>query len=217
MKILLLEDELMLQSSIREYFEEFSYNCTVATNGKEALGLIESEDFALLILDINVPAINGLKLVELLNKKGYNNRVIFISAMRDIETIAKAFDVGAADYIKKPFHLKELKIRVDKILQELNNNKDIVAFSKYYRYNPNSKKLFYKKQEQLLTKKHLDIIDCLCKNLNTIVTLDTIREYAWQSPVSDATIRSEISRLRKKLKDDFIKNYKGIGYRIDRY
>jgi DNA-binding winged helix-turn-helix (wHTH) protein len=78
--------------------------------------------------------------------------------------------------------------------------------------------LLYNKNIQHLTKKQNDIIDCLCTNIGTIISVDILRQYVWNyEPVSDATIRTEISRLRKVLKEDFIQNHKGIGYKIDRF
>jgi len=218
MKIFLLEDELMLQHSIAEYLENIGHICISSASGKEALNTISKESFDLLILDINVPDINGLDLVLELNKQDINSKILFISALNDIETIEKAYNCGAKDYIKKPFHLKELALRLQRVIESIADCKSAhIILSKNYSFSLEEKKLFFQTKEEILTKRHLDIIDCLCKNLNHIVTLDVIREYVWQSDVSDATIRSEISRLRKKLKEEFISNHKGIGYRVNRY
>jgi len=218
MKIFLLEDELMLQQSIAEYLEDIGHICISSASGQEALEIISNNSFDLLILDINVPDINGLELIEQLNQKEIDVKTLFISALNDIETIEKAYNCGAKDYIKKPFHLKELALRLQRVVESMADSKSShIILSKNYSFSLEENKLFFKDKEELLTKRHLDIINCLCKNLNHIVTIDTIREYVWQSAVSDATIRSEISRLRKKLKEDFINNHKGIGYRVDRY
>ena len=141
MKILLLEDELMLQSSICEYLETMKYKVNCFSDGKIAQEDLNKQDYDLLILDINVPNIDGLTLMNNLTKKDDFTPTIFISADININTISKAFDLGAIDYLKKPFHLKELGLRIEK----------------------------------------------------------------------------EVSRLKKSLKEDFIKNIKGVGYTIDRY
>jgi DNA-binding response OmpR family regulator len=219
MKILLLEDELMLQSSIGEYLESLGHECVCFSDGLIAQHKLSISQFDLLIFDINVPNLDGLSLFEKLQKKQCFTPVIFISALVDIKSITEAFNLGAADYIKKPFHLKELGLRVQKISKDIENStRKHILLSKNYSYNKQTNELLYNKTTQHLTKKQNDIIDCLCINIGTIISVDTLRQYVWNDdPVSDATIRTEISRLRKVLKEDFIQNHKGIGYKIDRF
>jgi len=219
MKILLLEDEKMLQTSIVEYIETLGHQCVAFSDGEEAAKEILNVCYDLLILDINVPSLSGLELLKEVKGKDCNTPTIFISALVDIENITEAFDLGAADYIKKPFHLKELALRVQKISNELDNTKrEHILLSKNYSYIKKENRLLHNGIEQILTKKQHAIIECLCQNIGTIINFDIFREYAWHSDlVSDATIRAEISRLRKVLKEDFIQNHKGVGYKVDRY
>ena len=219
MKILLLEDELMLQSSIYEYLDTLGHQVDCFSDGKIAQHNLDSQEYDLLILDINVPNIDGLTLMKNLNVKDTYTPTIFISADVDINTISEAFDLGAIDYLKKPFHLKELGLRIQKEISNIQNNKNIyISLSKNYSFSKEKNILFFNKTPQKLTKKQLLIINCLCSNINTIVDLEMLRYDVWDSePVSDATIRTEISRLRKILNNDFIQNVKGIGYKIDRY
>jgi two-component system, OmpR family, response regulator len=219
MKILLLEDEKMLQTSIMEYLEELGHKCMAFSDGIEVSKHLQNECYDLLIFDINVPSLNGLDALKDIKQTDCNTPVIFISALIDIESITEAFDLGAADYIKKPFHLKELALRVQKVANELDNIKrEHILLSSNYSYIKKSNKLLFQGEEQILTKKQHLIIESLCQNIGTIINFDIFREYAWHSDlVSDATIRAEISRLRKTLKEDFIQNHKGIGYKVDRY
>jgi len=219
MKILLLEDELMLQSSIVEYLETLGHKCVFFHNGEDAKQSLQDTHYDLLILDINVPDLSGLELLKFLKECNCNTPVVFISAMVDIENITEAFDLGASDYLKKPFHLKELALRVQKIANEMDNTKrEHILLSQNYSYIKKENKLLFNNKEQILTKKQHSIIECLCQNIGTLINFDIFREYAWGSDlVSDATIRAEISRLRKALKEDFIQNHKGVGYKVDRY
>ncbi|MCK5293519.1 MAG: response regulator transcription factor [Arcobacteraceae bacterium] len=219
MKILLLEDELMLQSSICEYLETLGHICFPFTDGLNAKKSLELQEYDLMIFDINVPSLNGLELFDYIKKRDCHTPVIFISALIDIESITQAFTLGAADYIKKPFHLKELGLRVQKISKDVEDKtRHHILLSKNYHYSKDENKLFFNNQVQILTKKQSDIIQCLCLNIGTIIDFDILREYVWDaSLVTDATIRTEISRLRKVLKEEFIQNHKGIGYKIDRY
>ncbi|MEA1914613.1 MAG: response regulator transcription factor [Campylobacterota bacterium] len=219
MKILLLEDELMLQNSIAEYLDALGHECTAVGDGLKAKNTLQTKKYDLLIFDINVPHISGLELLEHLHHKHCYTPVIFISALVDIKSITEAFNLGAADYLKKPFHLKELALRVQKISKDIDDLKrQHILISPNYSYVKHGSQLLFNKQLQPLTKKQNDIVECLCNNIGTIISVDILREYVWNSePVSDATIRTEISRLRRVLKEDFIQNHKGIGYKIDRY
>ena len=219
MKILLLEDELMLQSSIYEYLDTLGYKVNCFSDGKVAQDDLDEQEYDLLILDINVPNINGLNIIKNLHENNTYTPTIFISANIDIDTIATAFELGAIDYLKKPFHLKELELRIEKEILNIKNDKNkYITLSKNYAIDLETNTLYYHKEAQQLTNKKLQIIKHLSINVGVVITLETLREYIWNNePVSDATIRTEMSRLKKSLKEDFIKNIKGVGYTIDRY
>ncbi|WP_458699624.1 response regulator transcription factor [Sulfurospirillum sp. 1307] len=219
MKILLLEDELMLRTSIEEYLEALNHQVIGFSDGQVAFEALKEENFDLLVLDINVPKISGLKLVEELNKLEISSPTIFISANIDIEDISKAFDLGACDYIKKPFHLKELGIRIDRIKkeQEIKSTSHMLLSKRYY-FSKDENLLFFNNNPQTLTKRQLQILTLLCENIGIVVDFEKFRSYVWNlEPVDNATIRAEISRFRKSLKEDFIVNVKGVGYKIDKY
>lgn len=219
MKIVLLEDESMLRSSITEYLEALGHKVIAFANGEEAYQAIQKDLYDLLILDINTPKITGLNLLEMLNKLHHTFPTIFISANVDIDDIARAFDLGAADYLKKPFHLKELGLRIDKIKKEADiKNLQHLILSPKYVFSKKEQMLFYNNTVQTLTKKQLQILTLLSENLGVVVDFEKFRSYVWNDePVDNATIRAEISRFRKLLKEDFIINLKGIGYKIDRF
>jgi DNA-binding response OmpR family regulator len=218
-KILLLEDEIMLCRTIEEYLRDLGH-CVVGVNdGEAALGRLEKERFDLLIFDINVPRLTGLELAKRISELGNATPVIFISALIDIEKISQAFELGAADYLKKPFHLKELGLRVDKIKREFQiKNPNHVILSEGYRYFKEEEELYFHKTPVSLTKKQRQILTLLCENIDAIVDFERFRSFVWNDePVDNATIRAEISRFRKLLKEDFIVNIKGIGYKVSRY
>jgi len=219
MKILLLEDELMLQSSIYEYLDTLGYKVKCFSDGEDAQNELIKNNYDLLILDINIPNINGIDIVENLHKKYDFTPVIYISANIDIDTISTAFDLGAIDYIKKPFHLKELALRIEKEMINLkNSNNKYIILSKNYAFDLETDTLYFNKSIEPLTNKKLQIIKYLSRNRDVIITIEILREYIWNNePVSDATIRTEVNRLKKSLKEDIIKNIKGVGYIINRY
>ncbi|MBE0490754.1 MAG: response regulator transcription factor [Sulfurospirillum sp.] len=219
MKILLLEDEFMLRSSIEEYLQELKHQVVSCSNGEEAFKLCGEEDFDLLILDINVPKLSGLELLKKINSHEQSVPTIFISAILDIEEISYAFELGAVDYLKKPFHLKELSIRIDRLKkQQTHKNKNHVILTKRYCFSKSDQILYFNDEPQNLTKKQLQIITLLCENIGIVVDFEKFRSFVWDDePIDHATMRAEISRFRKALKEDFITNIKGVGYKIEKY
>ncbi|MEA2049519.1 MAG: response regulator transcription factor, partial [Campylobacterota bacterium] len=174
------------------------------------------QDYDLLILDINVPNIDGLTIIKHLKEKSTFTPTIFISADVNIDTISTAFELGAIDYLKKPFHLKELELRIQKeMLNIKNDNNKYITLSKNYALDIEKNSLYFHKELQILTNKRLQIIKYLSLNIGIVISIETLREYIWNNePVSDATIRTEMSRLKKTLQEDFIINIKGVGYTI---
>lgn len=217
MKILLLEDELMLNNAICEYLKNIGHMVESFTDGQEVLDNIDST-YDLLILDINVPTKDGFTILQELNNKKVYIPTIFISALIDIEDISKAYELGAREYLKKPFHLEELAIKINLILKKEQNNTSHIRFSENYSYSKENQTLYFNGEPQNLTKKQLEIIHILALNINMIVDFERFRIDIWDGEnIDNPTIRAEISRLKKALKEDFIKNIRGLGYKIDRY
>jgi DNA-binding response OmpR family regulator len=216
MKVLLLEDELMLQSAISEYLTDTGYEVTAFEDGQEAYDNISSSAYDLFIFDINTPSINGLSLLEKLQKERIFVPTIFISAITEIEQISQAYELGCYDYLKKPFHLKELGLHIDRLLKIADiRAKTYVKISKMYCYDAENQSLLFDGQEQLLTHKQIQIMDLFSKNINKVVDFEMLRHYAWDdSPVDNAIIRAEIHRVRQVLKEDLITTLKGVGYTL---
>ncbi len=217
MKILLLEDEIMLNEAIKEFLESLGNFVEETVDGSEALNIINKENFDLLILDINVPHLDGLSLLEALHVKKIYIPTIYISALVDIEDISRAFDLGCYDYLKKPFHLKELALRIDKVIQNNESPSLHVRLSKNYSYETQTHTLYFDKLPQTLTKRQGQIIEVLAKNIGRVVDFEMFRIYVWDEAIIDnATIRAEVSRLKKFFKEDFILNIRAMGYMIER-
>ena len=217
MKILLLEDELLLNNAISEYLKNIGHMVESFQDGQDVLDNIDSS-FDLLILDINVPTVDGFGVLSHLNSKKIHIPTIFISALVDIEDITKAYNLGCREYIKKPFHLGELGIKINQILKKEQNNTSHIRFSENYSYSKDKQTLYFNGEPQNLTKKQLEIIHILALNINMIVDFERFRVDVWDAEnIDNPTIRAEISRLKKALKEDFIKNIRGLGYKIDRY
>jgi len=217
MKILLLEDDILLNEAITKYLTTVGHVITPVRDGNECLKILENEKFDLLIFDINVPNIDGLSILETLHAKKKITPVIFISTLIEIEDISRAFELGCYDYLKKPFHLKELNIRIDRISKTAKKEMHHKVLSAAYSFDCDSITLYFNEEPQVLSKRQLQIIEFLTLNRGFVCSYDMLRENVWNDfdmSVDDATIRTEVNRLKNHLKEDFIVNVRGIGYVI---
>lgn len=216
MRLLLLEDEIMLQGAIKEYLEETGYIVDAYEDGEEAYQAIRQETYDLFVFDINTPSVDGLSLLEKLQHEKIFVPTIFISAITQIEQISRAYALGCYDYLKKPFHLKELTLHIDRLLKIANiSSQTVIQLSKFYSYDLERKKLMFDGEDQPLTHKQSQIMDLLASFGGKIVDFDTLRYYVWEnSHVDNATIRAEVHRVRSVLKEHLIESIKSVGYRL---
>ncbi|HHS92226.1 MAG TPA: response regulator transcription factor, partial [Campylobacterales bacterium] len=126
MKILLLEDDLMLSEVIMEHLEAFEYQVTSVYDGLEAEDLLFEAKFDLLLLDVNVPHLDGFELLKNLRKAGDETPAIFITSMNSSKDVSEGFELGANDYLKKPFEMIELKARIDNLKRQFKIDEDDV-------------------------------------------------------------------------------------------
>lgn len=213
MKILLIEDNLSIAKGLEYTFNELNYEIINKTNLKEASMYLIDNIPSLIILDISLPDGDGFSFYENIIKK-LNIKTIILTAKDDEDDIVKGLELGANDYITKPFKTKELIARVNKIL----HSDKIVLKSKNITFDLNKMKV--RKNDELisLTSLELRILYLLFINMNKVVTRSYLLEYIYNltgNDVNDNTITVYLKRIREKLDEDIIKTVKGIGYRID--
>ena len=222
MHILLLEDEYMLSRSIQTFLLQQGYLVDCYDNGQDVLDIISTKVYDFFILDINTPLIGGLECLEVIADKYPNHPKIIISAYHDIDYISDAYDRGCSDYLKKPFNLKELQIRIEH-LTLLDKNvvspevKSILKLSKHYSFNKETNQLYYDEEVQQFTKREYSLILLFISNLGQIITDESIQSFIWDGEdIESSTIRSLINRVRKKLREDLLENIRGFGYIMKR-
>lgn len=215
MDILLVEDNLNIIKGLKYSFDKNNYNLIYKTTINDAKKWLENNQVNLIILDITLPDGNGLDLYED-TIKSLNIPTIFLTARDDEETIVKGLNIGAEDYITKPFSTKELLARINKIL--LRTKKQSIIKIKNISFDLD-KMIVYKDEIQVnLTSLELKLLNLLFMNLNKVVTRSTILDEIWEitgNDVDDHTITVYFKRIREKLGTDIITTIKGIGYRID--
>lgn len=211
MKILLVEDNLNIRESLEYSFKVKNINLVSKSNIKDTLDYLENNKVDLIILDVTLPDGNGFDLYKS-QIKNMEIPVIFLTARDSEEDIVNALDMGASDYLTKPFRTGELIARINKIL----NKKTINVKNITYDLN---KMCVYKDDKVInLTTLELKILGLLFSNINKVVTRDKIIDSIWEwtgNDVNDNTVTVYMKRIREKLDSDIIITLKGIGYRID--
>jgi len=218
MKILLLEDDTLLHEIIEEFLEELDYEVISTYDGQEAYELIFEQHFDLLILDVNVPSISGFDLLKNIKQQSIDIPTIFITSLHTTKDMEAGFNAGADDYIRKPFHLSELKLRIDNI-KRLRKIESIELFkiNDSISYNYETKTIYINDKHTILSKTEAKVFEYLLKHSNKAVSIDEIalNNWVYDEAPTDTTVRTYIKNIRKILGKDSIINIKGIGYKFD--
>lgn len=215
MKLLLVEDNINIAKALEYSFKQNNLELINSKTLEETKDILNKEQFSLIILDVTLPDGNGLNFYENYLKK-LNIPVIFLTACDDENDIVKALNIGAEDYITKPFSTKELLARINKIL--LRQNKNTIIKSGIISFDIDSMIVKRNDEEINLTSLELKILHLLFININKVVRRDVIIDKIWEwtgNDVNDNTVTVYLKRIRSKLQSDIIKTIKGIGYRID--
>lgn len=209
-KIFLLEDDYSLNETIKEMLEDDGFLVNSFYDGQKAFDNVASNYF-LYIFDINVPNIDGIDVLKKVKNMNPNAKVIIISANINIDKISQAYENGCDDYIKKPFDIKELKLKINKLL----NAFYLVKLSENIFFNMDRKILYHNNNEIHLTKNEKNLIYLLLANKKEIVSKTQIEEFIYDGVVkSSEAIRSFIKRVRQKIPADLIVTVTDRGYYI---
>lgn len=218
MKILLLEDDLILNEIIEEHLLSRNHKVTSVFDGNEAQDIIYSQNFDLMLFDVNVPNINGFELLNQLRKNAIKTPTIFITSAHMLEDVEKGFDSGCDDYIKKPFELRELDLRIENIrrLHNISYSQKIDISNDIYLDKDN---MIINNQglEVHIAQKESEVLEYLLKNKNKSVSIEELCINIWSyedSPLP-STIRTYIKNLRKVLGEEAILNIRGVGYKFN--
>jgi len=214
MKLLLVEDNLSIAKGLMYSLEQKEYKVLHAENVKCTLEIMDKEKIDLVILDVSLPDGNGFDLYKSdISKKKIPT--IFLTARDDENDIVKGLELGAEDYITKPFATKELIARINKVLSR---GKNQIIHVKDIEFDMDKMQVYKAKKAVELSNIELKILHLLFLNLNKVVTRDEIIEKIWDwtgNDVNNNTVTVYMKRIREKLEEDIIVTIKGIGYRID--
>lgn len=221
MKILIVEDQIEIASNIRNYFKPNDILCEHVTTSAQALAKIELYDYDCILLDLMLPDGDGFSVLKSLREKGKTDGVIIISAKENLDTRIEGFQLGADDYLTKPFHLSELLARVQALIRRKNFNGNNTIQFQEIEIDVLGKTLKVHQAGVELTKKEIDLILFLIANNNKVLSKAAIAEHL-SGDMADMLdnhdfIYAHIKNLKKKLAkagcNDYIKTFYGLGYK----
>ena len=217
MKILLLEDEYSLRISVIEFLEDLGHEVDGFMDGFEAFDGVFDKNYDLLLLDVNVPSLSGFDLLQNLRKENVKIPAIFLTSMVDIDNLKEGYKRGCCDYIRKPFDLLELELRIDQAYASFYlDDSTVVTLAQELFYDAIKCKLMYKQEEIVLRKTEKELLEVLIKHKNSVVSTQMFQDEVWGEYVEPATVRVQVNNLRQKLPEGVIQNRRGLGYIIER-
>lgn len=217
-RILLLEDDANLNETVTEFLEEQGYDVVSVYDGYEAQEKLYESKYDLLLLDVNIPGINGFDLLKEAREGDVLAPAIFITSLDSVDDLEKGFDSGCDDYIRKPFALKELHIRVETLLKRgfFHETKEFIAIASNIAYDIKNNELIIDDKTVSLGHKESMLLKLFMKNEGEVVHHEQIYSHLWNfdEEPSDAALRTYIKNLRKIIGKDKIVSIKKQGYKF---
>ena len=220
MRLLIVEDEKELCDTISKSLYESGYEVDTCYDGYEALDYILTEDYDLIVLDLNLPGMDGMDILRELRKENEETKVLILSARSQIIDKVEGLDAGANDYMEKPFHIQELEARIRSLTRRKFVQKDICLHCKDIKFDTKKREAYAKETLVSLTRKENGILEYLLLNQGRPVSQEELIEHVWDASVDSfsGSIRVHMSSLRKKFKVvlgyDPIVNKIGEGYKL---
>lgn len=223
MKILIIEDEVALAESIGDYLKDEGYVYELAFNYHEASAKINAYEYDCVIVDINLPDGNGLEIIRELKENRSSSGIIIISARNSLDDRIRGLDMGADDYLVKPFNLSELNARIKSVIRRISFSGSNEIIFNEIRIDTDAIQVYVHDELVNLTKKEYDLLIFFISNKNRVLTKESIGENVWGDYADTLSsfdfIYTHIKNLRKKLldkgADDYLQNVYGVGYKFN--
>lgn len=220
MRILLVEDDKSLAKIIAKLLYDL-HNIDLVYTGSKAIYLAETVDYDLIILDLNLPDISGIKILKTLRTECINTPVLILTDICQLNTKLKSFKLGADDYLTKPFEIEELKARIAALTRKQTSQKQEVFQTQNLQLNSTQKQVTYADKNINLSRREYQLLKFLMLNQGKTLSSSFIYEHVWESTYHNAsnTVAVHIRRLRKKLDQRFkiklITTVHGHGYKLE--
>lgn len=220
MKLLVVEDEEMLSKTLAKGLRMMGYAVDCAYDGEEALYLYELNQYDLMILDLNLPKLDGMEVLQSIRSKDPDFRVLILSARNSLDDKVSGLDNGSNDYLTKPFEFKELEARIRSLLRRSFTTKDTVLACGCLQMDTAARQVWFKNQTVELTRKEYALLEYLLVHEGEMISAEELIEHGWDSEVDlfSNSFRYHVHSLRKKLDaagaENYIVTQRGQGYRL---
>lgn len=222
-RILIVEDEKELMNSMVQYLEPSGYLIEKAGDYCQAMASIDLYPYNCMLIDLNLPDGDGLKIIRSVRENNSNTGIIIISARDALEERITGLDAGADDYLVKPFHLAELGARIQSVIRRVRYEGDTTIRLGGLKINPDDRTASFNEKSKVLTQKELDILLYLVSNKNRIISKETLAEHIWGEFAYQLDgfdpVYTHIKNLRKKIQEltgsDLLKTVYGVGYKLN--
>lgn len=220
-KLLFVEDDLNLSSVVVDNLEELGFDVTHVLTGEEALLLLEAQKVDIVLMDVELPgSLSGFDTAEIIRKSNAELPIIFATARQSVNDLERGFRIKKMDYIKKPYRIKEISLRIDGLIGKLEDKETMMSIGRFS-FDPIMRRLKGSENEWQLSKMESDLLQLLCENLNMIVCRDKIVQTLWDTNEDpkgkESSVHNLIYLLRKHLKGDpsiVLEVVSKKGYRI---
>ena len=217
-KILFLEDDTNLNETVTEFLQDNSYDVDSVYDGDEAEAKMYENSYDLFLLDVNVPGINGFELLKNLRESEDKTPAIFLTSLNSIDDVSDGYDSGCDDYIRKPFELKELLLRVQTLIKRefFHSKKEMIKVSENIDYDTTTNSLHVEGIEVQLQNKESVLLKLFLQKREEVISHEVILDTLWgyEEEASDDALRTYIKRLRKIIGKERIVSVKRLGYKF---
>ncbi len=216
MRILIIEDESSLLNALKKGFEKHYYAVDTALDGEAALERYYEAYYDIVVLDLNLPKVDGLDVLKAIREENSNINIIILSARNTVEDKISGLDMGANDYLEKPFSFKELLARVRALSRRKYRTEDTVLKAHGITLHLARREVYYNDESVPLTKKGFGILEYLLLNQGEVVSGEALIEHVWnhEADMFSNAFKVHLSSLRKKLPKDVIRTVRGEGYYV---
>jgi DNA-binding response OmpR family regulator len=224
MRVLVIEDEFDLAKALAKGLKNNGYAADIALLGEQALQKMEFNEYDLAVLDLNLPDIDGLELCKTLRARRPKLLILILTCRKRLKDKVMGLDMGADDYLAKPFHFQELLARIRALLRRDLPTKEPILQVGDLKLDPSSRTVFKGNRRLELRNKEFCILEYLMRRAGEVISQEELLEHAWGEEELDfftANLRVHIHSLRKELNDDaqnpkYIETLPGVGYRLKR-
>lgn len=218
MRLLLVEDDIQLGDAIKVGLTQFGYTVDLLKDGDSAKLALSNEHFDLVILDLGLPKLSGLKLLQSIRNAGNAVPVIILTARDSIDDRVKGLDAGADDYMTKPFDMDELCARVRALIRRSSGRADSTIQYRNIELDPAAHSVTVDDIEINVPRREFSLLQKLLENCGHVLSREQLMQsiYGWEEDVDSNTLEVHIHNLRKKLNANFIRTIRGIGYMVEK-